>query len=127
MGNASESREGASFLRQAGGVRPLGMGSAFVAVADNAQAVYFNPAGLANCRRPEIDAMFSPQKFDQKLGSLESAVPLGSAGTLGTAFQYLRVTDIFLRQNEFDLASETSSTEWSVSIGYGKALGPVAL
>ena len=29
------------------GTRPLGMGEAFVAVADDGSAIYWNPAGLA--------------------------------------------------------------------------------
>jgi hypothetical protein len=35
------------------GARPLGMGGAFVAIADDANAAYFNPAGLA--RNPGVD------------------------------------------------------------------------
>ena len=33
------------------GVRPLGMGGAFTAVADDENALFYNPAGLARVRR----------------------------------------------------------------------------
>ena len=36
------------------GARAMGMGGAFCAVADDATAAYFNPAGLAQLKRPEI-------------------------------------------------------------------------
>lgn len=41
---------GANFLKISCG-RAVGMGDAFVAVADDASAAYFNPAGLANVKR----------------------------------------------------------------------------
>jgi len=41
-------------LRAGVGARPLGMGSAFTAVADNADAPYWNPAGLSSITKSEI-------------------------------------------------------------------------
>lgn len=56
------------------GARALGMGGAFVAVADDATAASWNPAGLVQLERPEVSAVyqwqfsredFSPgQRFD---------------------------------------------------------------
>lgn len=36
------------------GARGLGMGRAFVAIADDASAIYWNPAGLANLGSPQV-------------------------------------------------------------------------
>ena len=41
-----------------GGVRPLGMGGAFVALADDTSAVIFNPAGLGQIDKTEIAAAY---------------------------------------------------------------------
>ncbi len=38
-----------SVLKDGIGVRPLGMGGAFVALADDSNAMYYNPAGVATC------------------------------------------------------------------------------
>ena len=35
------------------GSRPLGMGGAFVGIADDVTAGYYNPAGLANLNYPQ--------------------------------------------------------------------------
>jgi hypothetical protein len=53
----------AGFERRDQGARPIGMGGAFVAIADNAWAIIFNPAGLAQLRGDEIAAFYSPQPF----------------------------------------------------------------
>lgn len=39
------------------GGRPLGMGGAFVTVADDPSAIYYNPAGLVQVLRPEVYGM----------------------------------------------------------------------
>ena len=44
---AGSSALGGTFAESAMGTRPLGMGGAFVAVADDANAVQENPAGMA--------------------------------------------------------------------------------
>ena len=36
------------------GVRSMGMGGAFIAVADDVNTVYWNPAGLSDVREPQI-------------------------------------------------------------------------
>jgi hypothetical protein len=40
------------------GARAMGLSGAFVAVADDASAVYWNPAGLVQLDRPELDGMY---------------------------------------------------------------------
>jgi hypothetical protein len=42
-------------------VRPMGMGNAFVAIADDGDAFYYNPAGLTAVRKIRID--LQPIKF----------------------------------------------------------------
>ena len=39
------------------GARAMGMGGAFTAVADDATATFYNPAGLAQLKRPEVTAV----------------------------------------------------------------------
>jgi hypothetical protein len=42
-----------------GGARPLGMGRAFAAVADDADAIFINPGGLGSLKAPQAMAMFT--------------------------------------------------------------------
>src|SRR5438477_11736024 len=52
----SETFSGFQFNFNNPGARSLGMGGAFVAVADDATAVVANPAGLTILQRPELSA-----------------------------------------------------------------------
>jgi hypothetical protein len=42
------------------GARPVGMGSAFVAIADDSTAINWNPAGMVQVPRMELSAFFGP-------------------------------------------------------------------
>ena len=56
-----------------GGARALAMGGAFIALADDATAVEFNPAGLWNLRRPEVafQAVYTHDKRETPLLELD--------------------------------------------------------
>ncbi len=56
---AEEGSHAAEFLSHGVGARALGMGSAFVSIADDATAAYWNPAGLAQIQEHAFSAMYS--------------------------------------------------------------------
>ena len=53
------SSSGLEFLKLGGGARPLAMGEAFTGLADDASALFYNPAGLAQINFPEILTMYN--------------------------------------------------------------------
>ena len=56
---ADEGAHAAEFLSHGVGARALGMGSAFVAIADDATATYWNPAGLTEVKKHSFSAMYA--------------------------------------------------------------------
>ena len=68
---------GAIILKQTSGARPLGMGEAFVAVADDVNALNFNPAGLVQIKRHEISVMYLDSLVDTWFGFIGYAYPIG--------------------------------------------------
>ena len=56
---ADEGAHAAEFLSHGVGARALGMGSAFVAIADDVTATYWNPAGLAKINKNGFSTMYS--------------------------------------------------------------------
>jgi hypothetical protein len=73
------------------GPRAIGMGSAFTALADDASAVYWNPAGLSQLSSYELEVSGSPVNFDSHFGfpyysSIQFIMPIAKENTLGISF-----------------------------------------
>lgn len=83
----------AGFERREHGARQIGMGGAFVGIADNAWAMIFNPAGLGQLKAGEVSAFYSPQPFGLTELSLSSVAVVqptsfGSFGIAGSRFGF---------------------------------------
>jgi hypothetical protein len=86
---------GADFLAGGVGARALGMGGAYVGLAQDVSAGYWNPSGLTGLNYPEIAYMHAERfngvvSFDY--GSV--AFPLSSRSTVGLSFFRSGVNDI---------------------------------
>lgn len=122
-GDESLSRYAAPYLLKGVGARPRGMGNAFVALANDTQAIYYNPAGLAFLKFAGLGSMYSPQGQDQNLWSGEYFQPLGRFGGIGAGVIINEVGGIEGRADEFAPASEINSREGAVLLSYGYAPG----
>jgi hypothetical protein len=122
----------AGFERRDQGARPIGMGGAFVALADNVWAIAFNPAGLSRLHGDEVSAFYSPQPFGLKELSFASfalvhPISRGSFGLLVNRFGfelYREVSGIFAYSNSYKDAFSfgIDLTYNSLTIkGYGSA------
>jgi len=70
------------YLQYGAGARSLALGGAYVALANEASAPYWNPAGLTQINKNEFLAMYAPF-FEQTSYNFVSYVhPLGRLGTL---------------------------------------------
>ena len=72
------------------GSRPAALGQAFTAIADDATALYYNPAGLAQIVRPELNMglyhLVVTSKPGDPLEGSNSAISATRIGNLGLAF-----------------------------------------
>lgn len=84
---------GATFLKIGQGARPIAMGGAFSAVADDVNALWWNPAGLVNLSRKEFTATHSQWFADITHQSLGYAQNWGHNKALGAGLIYLGTTD----------------------------------
>jgi long-chain fatty acid transport protein len=57
------------------GARAMGMGGAYIAVANDATALVYNPAGLAQVRRIEFSGGLTHQGLKNRTGYFDSAIP----------------------------------------------------
>jgi len=115
------------FLQISPGARAAGMGEAFVALADDATAVYYNPAGLGFQRGKEITLMHTnwlPQlgtDLFYEFGAYRHHFE--NIGTIGINVTYLNLgTQSRTDESGPDPIGEFSSNEYAVSLTYGTQL-----
>lgn len=80
--------ETASFLDVGAGARALGMGGAYTAISDEADAIYWNPAGLARLEKRQVSLSHAELGSGNRHDFLAYAHPTSRA-TFGGAFTYL--------------------------------------
>jgi hypothetical protein len=80
---------GANYLRIGMGAKAAGMGEAQVAIADNVDAIYWNPAGLSLIKSNEIGAMHLFYWQGISYEYLAYAMPIKKIGTFGIGGTYL--------------------------------------
>ena len=104
------------FISLGVGGRALGMGGAFVALANDVTAGYWNPAGLSKINYPQFTLM-----HDEQFGSLVNydygavAIPFGASTSLGFSVIRLGVDDIPNTQNAaVDInGNPTNDPQWN--------------
>ncbi|MBI4667847.1 MAG: UPF0164 family protein [Elusimicrobia bacterium] len=84
---------GGQALKLATDSRPIGQGEAFCAVANDASAIYWNPAGLAQLERPEVSLTHMNRLIDIRYFNLSYAQPLKKYGALGFGLFGLYASD----------------------------------
>ena len=115
---------GAAFLKIAVGPRVVGMGEAAVAYIDDASALFYNPAGLANA--PTYSALLSHNQWllDMNHEYVAGAYGTEELGKFGLALDYWGSGSI----QGVNIRGETipgymvSAADWSLSLGYGRAV-----
>ncbi|MEJ2626976.1 MAG: PorV/PorQ family protein, partial [bacterium] len=119
-----------AFLRVGVGARAMGMGSAFTATANDASAIYWNPAGLGGLQSIEFVGAYSILSLDRGYNFLAACLPTNSIGTIGISWinfgvggiegrdLYGRVTDTFTNSENAFLFSwgKELSEQWFLGL-----------
>ncbi|MDZ7263121.1 MAG: PorV/PorQ family protein [candidate division KSB1 bacterium] len=104
------------------GARPLGLGETFVAVADDGNASYWNPAGLPMLRRMEINSMYANLYNIQGLRNAYLGLvfpnPISNRYVIGSNFFYFGYRDA-----ELEFYRDIFSLSLGVRINRNLSLG----
>jgi hypothetical protein len=87
----------ASFLEIEVGARANGMGGSFVALADDATALYWNPAGIAQLSSSEIQLVHTKWIADMNFDYGAVVVPIGNAAAIGFSLMALTMDEMEVR------------------------------
>ncbi len=113
--------ETASFLNIGVGARGLGMGGAHTALADDANALYWNPAGLSKLEKREFAASHAEMFESTRLDFLAYAHPT-SQGTFAAGLTYLSQGKIDGRDNLGRQTAGYDASDAALSFGYARKL-----
>ncbi len=113
----------ANFLKIGPGARPVSLGEAYTALAEDVNAIYYNPAGLGFLQRQEITLAHNKyfEGVTQEWGAY--ALPTLKYGTFGFAFNMLRV-DKFDAYDQFDRpAGKIDAQDFAGYLSWAKEIG----
>jgi len=121
---------GATGLTIPSGARPSAMGGAFTGMADDLNALTWNPAGLGLMGRPELSVLHSDYLVDTRYEMVGYAQPLSGLGTLGAAVSLLDYGTLPRQLEQTNglpgaLVGTTVARDVYLTAGWGGALLPV--
>ncbi|MCB4755421.1 MAG: PorV/PorQ family protein [Elusimicrobia bacterium] len=119
--NKNVGTSGAQFLKIGAGARTTAMGDAFVGIADDVNAVYFNPAGLTQLERPELTAMHTQwiQDISYDYGAFACPTKIGVFGLSATT---LKVDDIPKRGADEGNIGDFEVMDAAYTLSYARTL-----
>jgi hypothetical protein len=82
------------FLKVMPCARATAMGDAYSVLASGAEAVFWNPAGVALSDKREISMTYLKWIFDTQQGALSFSTPIGTIGSIGLQLQYVDFGEI---------------------------------
>jgi hypothetical protein len=116
---------GADFMKIGVGARPVAMGEAFVAAADDISAAYWNPAGLALIDRTQASFMHMAYLADVSYENIAVGGPINRLSGWGASLAYLWQPPFDSTKNSFGAATQRPGTGSDLALGlsYGYNFG----
>lgn len=108
---------GNEFLKIGIGARPVGMGGAYVSLSDDADGIFWNPAGISGISTFEVSVMGMELFNDISIISLCSAIPIKKIGVIGLETLYLETEDVRRDQEGGEIGKFTNN-DILIGIGY---------
>ena len=123
IANARLGGAGATFLSLGGGSRPLALGGAYVAFAEGIDALYWNPAGIANINKTNFSFTHAELFADMSYENIAFVYPLGDAavGISILAFLSGDIEETTLEYQE-GTGDHFSCNDFAVGITYGRMM-----
>jgi hypothetical protein len=123
--SAAPGEAGFAFLKLGIGARPMGMGSAYVALADDPTALYWNPAGLGSVPGSQVTVMHNEwiQDFRQEFAGVSHGF---GAGTLGLGINGFYTSELEKRDDVGNLIGHFGFNDFAVTGAFAHHFAPHA-
>lgn len=116
---------GAQFLEIGVSPRADAIGGAFAAIADDASAIYYNPAGLVQLEGRQIMVSLIDYPADISYSFVGVALPLGLGGVLGVGYYGLDAGEMSVSTPYYPYGVDGwtfGAKDYAVSLSYGRFL-----
>lgn len=124
LGGESAGQAGA-FLRVGLGPRAKGLGDTYTAIADNATAPYYNPAGLGFIAAREVSVSYAAMSFDRQFNYVGFATPLRNQAGFALGVIQSGFDDYEARADNGTPTGETiTDNQWAVFMGFAIHFSP---
>lgn len=117
----------ASFLKIGSSARAIALGSAFVAVADDPSAGYWNPAGLAQLQGPAILVADRVPVMDTDYANFSISSPLRNFGSIGLNAIYYGCNNISAYDSNGLSKGEITDMETALTVSYAYKIDQLLL
>ncbi|GAB4325149.1 MAG: hypothetical protein Kow0074_18620 [Candidatus Zixiibacteriota bacterium] len=129
-GNSAQAAEDGGYagapLQLGVGGRAVGMGGAFVAVADGPTGFWYNPAGVGNIRTDQIEAAWRAMSFDRKTGYIAFVHPFArDEAAMALSWTYAGVSDLYEYDTDGRRGDQLSNFNNAVTFTFGRRFTPV--
>ncbi len=120
----AQTLSGGGTLKEPVGVNHVGMAETGTGFSGNAQALHYNPAGLSDLARAEVDTMYTSGRFSNQTAHLLAALPTPWLGGGSLALACLAEIGPTMEINNLDGSSESlvSQRDYVFTAGYGSTL-----
>jgi len=114
----------AAFLEIEVGARANGMGGSFVAVADDATALYWNPAGITQLRAGEISLIHTDWLAGMNFDFGAVVIPMGAGNFVGLSLSALTMEEMDVRTiaEPEGTGEKFDASDIAVALTYARAL-----
>lgn len=112
-----------AFAQAVSGARPLGLNDAYVAIADDANAIWWNPAGISQLKKSFFTSMYA-NLYDVdglSMSSFGFARPT-NIGAFGIGITHLRASNIPITDVKGNIIEHSVQSENVLTLSYGNSL-----
>lgn len=110
-------------LRLGAGARSIGLGGAFTAIAEDATATVWNPAGLGSAADLSLNFSMQRLSLDRSHNFIAITKTLGTYGAVGLAATNFGVSDYSIYDATGDYGGKADYSTNAYSLSYGIAFG----
>lgn len=121
---AEEGGYAGAFLRMGVGAKALGMGGAFVSVADDASAIHYNPAALSFIRQRVFTTAYRALSLGRRFSYLGFVQPLRHEAGVGIGWVNAGLDDIDGRDENGQPTGKLSDSENAITFCFSKRTFP---